>query len=56
VIPRGTVKAALMCAPSKAHGQAPVVQQACPLFVPMAEEGLIDGRSPKRWRTSISIP
>ena len=32
-----------MCAPSTSIGQAPVVQQACPLFVPMAEEGLTDG-------------
>ena len=27
----------------RAIGRAPVVQQACPLFVPMAEEGLTDG-------------
>ena len=32
-----------MCARSRRRRTVPVVQQACPLFVPMAEEGLIDG-------------
>src|SRR5215469_8876461 len=27
----------------QARGSAPVVQQACPLFVPMTEEGLVEG-------------
>ena len=27
----------------QARTNVPVVQQACPLFVPMCEEGLIDG-------------
>jgi glutamate racemase len=39
----GTVKGGAYVRAIHAHGQAPVVQQACPLFVPMAEEGLIDG-------------
>ena len=39
----GTVKGGAYVRAIQAHGQAPVVQQACPLFVPMAEEGLIDG-------------
>ena len=33
----------------------PVVQQACPLFVPLAEEGLVDGPDRRGWwRTAIS--
>ncbi len=32
-----------MCAPFRHARHPPVVQQACPLFVPMAEEGLVDG-------------
>jgi len=39
----GTVKGGAYVRAIHAHGQAPVVQQACPLFVPMAEEGLTDG-------------
>ena len=39
----GTVKGGAYVRAIHAHSQAPVVQQACPLFVPMAEEGLIDG-------------
>jgi glutamate racemase len=39
----GTVKGGAYVRAIHAHGQAPVVQQACPLFVPMAEEGLVDG-------------
>ncbi|MGC9955172.1 MAG: glutamate racemase [Rhizomicrobium sp.] len=39
----GTVKGGAYVRAIQAHGQAPVVQQACPLFVPMAEEGLVDG-------------
>jgi glutamate racemase len=36
----GTVKGGAYV---RAIGQAPVVQQACPLFVPMAEEGMTEG-------------
>ena len=36
--------------------QMPVVQQACPLFVALAEEGLVTARSPSWRRTAISIP
>jgi len=39
----GTVKGGAYPRAIHAHGAAPVVQQACPLFVPMAEEGLVDG-------------
>ncbi|MDE2133143.1 MAG: glutamate racemase [Alphaproteobacteria bacterium] len=39
----GTVKGGAYVRAIEAHGQAPVVQQACPLFVAMAEEGLVDG-------------
>ena len=39
----GTVKGGAYVRAIQVHGQTPVVQQACPLFVPMAEEGLIDG-------------
>jgi glutamate racemase len=39
----GTVKGGAYVRAIHAYGQAPVVQQACPLFVPMAEEGLVDG-------------
>jgi glutamate racemase len=39
----GTVNGGAYVRAIQAHGQTPVVQQACPLFVPMAEEGLIDG-------------
>ncbi|HEY4126205.1 MAG TPA: glutamate racemase [Rhizomicrobium sp.] len=39
----GTVKGGAYVRAIQARGQTPVVQQACPLFVPMAEEGLIDG-------------
>ena len=39
----GTVKGGAYVRAIHEHGQAPVVQQACPLFVPMAEEGLTDG-------------
>jgi glutamate racemase len=39
----GTVKGGAYVRAIHAHSTAPVVQQACPLFVPMAEEGLTDG-------------
>ena len=39
----GTVKGGAYVRAIHAHSQAPVVQQACPLFVPMAEEGLVEG-------------
>jgi glutamate racemase len=39
----GTVKGGAYVSAIHALGAAPVAQQACPLFVPMAEEGLIDG-------------
>jgi glutamate racemase len=41
----GTVKGGAYRAAIRAAGGAniPIVQQACPLFVPMAEEGLING-------------
>jgi glutamate racemase len=39
----GTVKGGAYVRAIQAHGQTPVVQQACPLFVPMTEEGLIAG-------------
>jgi len=39
----GTVKGGAYVEAIHAISQAPVVQQACPLFVPMAEEGLTDG-------------
>ena len=40
----GTVKGGAYRAAIRALGSdVPIVQQACPLFVPMAEEGLIDG-------------
>ena len=51
----GTVKGGAYVRAIQARIQAPVVQQACPLFVPMAEEGVTEGRSPRRWRTAISI-
>lgn len=39
----GTVKGGAYVRALQARGQTPVVQQACPLFVPMTEEGLIEG-------------
>ncbi len=39
----GTVKGGAYVRAIEARGNAPVVQQACPLFVPMTEEGLTDG-------------
>jgi glutamate racemase len=39
----GTVKGGAYMRAIQARGQTPVVQQACPLFVPMTEEGLVDG-------------
>ena len=39
----GTVKGGAYVRAIHEFSTAPVVQQACPLFVPMAEEGLIDG-------------
>jgi len=40
----GTVKGGTYRSAIRAQGSnAPIVQQACPLFVPLAEEGLIDG-------------
>ncbi len=39
----GTVKEGAYVRAIQLHRPTPVVQQACPLFVPMAEEGLIDG-------------
>ena len=39
----GTVKGGAYVRAIHARSQAPVVQQACPLFVPMAEEGLVEG-------------
>ena len=39
----GTVKGGAYVRAIGARGPAPVVQQACPLFVPMSEEGLADG-------------
>jgi glutamate racemase len=39
----GTVKGGTYVRAIEARANAPVVQQACPLFVPMSEEGLIDG-------------
>lgn len=39
----GTVKGGAYVRAIHAMSQAPVVQQACPLFVPLAEEGLVDG-------------
>jgi len=39
----GTVKGGAYVRAIEQLGRAPVVQQACPLFVPMAEEGLTDG-------------
>jgi glutamate racemase len=39
----GTVKGGAYVRAIHEHGQAPVVQQACPLFVAMAEEGLTEG-------------
>lgn len=39
----GTVKGGAYVRAIQARGQTPVVQQACPLFVPMSEEGLITG-------------
>lgn len=39
----GTVKGGAYVQAIQRISQAPVVQQACPLFVPMAEEGLTDG-------------
>ncbi len=39
----GTVKGGAYVRAIQARGPTPVVQQACPLFVPMTEEGLIDG-------------
>jgi glutamate racemase len=38
-----TVKGGAYIRALEALGQAPVVQQPCPLFVPLAEEGLVDG-------------
>ena len=39
----GTVKGGAYVEAIQAGGVIPVVQQACPLFVPLAEEGLVDG-------------
>ncbi len=39
----GTVKGGAYVRAIQARKPTPVVQQACPLFVPMAEEGLTDG-------------
>jgi len=40
----GTVKGGAYRAAIRAQGSdVPIVQQACPLFVPLAEEGLVDG-------------
>jgi glutamate racemase len=39
----GTVKGGAYLRAIQARGSTPVVQQACPLFVPMTEEGLVDG-------------
>lgn len=39
----GTVKGGAYVRAIGARGNAPVVQQACPLFVPMSEEGLTGG-------------
>lgn len=39
----GTVKGGAYVRAIGARGNAPVVQQACPLFVPMSEEGLTNG-------------
>ncbi len=40
----GTVRGGTYRSAIRAQGSdAPIVQQACPLFVPLAEEGLIDG-------------
>jgi glutamate racemase len=39
----GTVKGGAYVRAIGARGSAPVVQQACPLFVPMSEEGLTEG-------------
>ena len=39
----GTVKGGAYVRAIGRRGHAPVVQQACPLFVPLAEEGLVEG-------------
>ena len=39
----GTVKGGAYVEAIQSSGPIPVVQQACPLFVPLAEEGLVDG-------------
>lgn len=39
----GTVKGGAYVQAIQAAGNIPVVQQACPLFVPLAEEGLVEG-------------
>jgi glutamate racemase len=39
----GTVKGGAYVRAIERRGSAPVVQQACPLFVPIAEEGLTEG-------------
>jgi glutamate racemase len=39
----GTVKGGAYVRAIQAHTSTPVVQQACPLFVPMTEEGLVEG-------------
>ena len=40
----GTVKSGAYRGAIRAHGSSvPIVQQACPLFVPLTEEGLVDG-------------
>ncbi len=39
----GTVKGGTYVRAIQARTSVPVVQQACPLFVPMSEEGLVDG-------------
>lgn len=39
----GTVKGGAYVKAIQAHVTTPVAQQACPLFVPMCEEGLVDG-------------
>ena len=50
----GTVKGGAYVRAIHAMSQAPVVQQACPLFVPMAEEGLTDGPDRRGGGASLS--
>ncbi|HEY1632538.1 MAG TPA: glutamate racemase [Rhizomicrobium sp.] len=39
----GTVKGGAYARAIQSRANVPVVQQACPLFVPLAEEGIVDG-------------